>query len=238
VKTAALAILLSACATDVDRSRGALGETEIAPARELAVGAPEILDTREDGALLVGTLEPATEGTDEERVLILHGILDGAALDRSIEGLRVTDARFVRDSIATIGADGVLRVHVGGVVREIDAHAYGPLSVAGTRVAYTRGEIPLLELARADVASGVALLLTENMAPVWSPALSEDGERVVFVSGASGSPRLCLLDRDGVRTIESDRIPSSPRAPRFEDGLLSFEDERGDHTSIEIGEAQ
>ena len=59
------------------------------------------------------------------------------------------------------------------------------------------GEPPDLELARVDVRGGAHEQLTFGMAPVWSPALSEDGAEVVFVSGAGGEPRLHRMDAAG-----------------------------------------
>jgi hypothetical protein len=220
-----LGALLAGCAGDVQPAQGALGDVEEtlgdAP-RLVAGGEEELLDRRADGAAIFGRMEPAVEDADPERVLVLRASVPG------LDGLRVLDARFVDGGVVVIGADHVLRLLAAGDVRTLDENVYGPLSVAGDRVAYTRGEMPVLELARADLSSGEVAALTTDMAPVWSPALSADGREVIFVSGASGSPRLCRLGANGVVVLpEVERFPSSPRAPRWEGDELRFEDEEG-----------
>ena len=193
---------------------------------------PLDLDQRADGARIVGRLEPVPPNADPDRVLVIQLLRDGASIAQELapglDGMRVVDARFVGDAVVTIGADHVLRVHAGGRTAELDSHAYEPLSVAGTAVAYVRGELPFFEVARADVATGAVVAVTQGMAPAWSPALTPDGRAIVFVSGAEGSPRFYRIDGTGTRALPpTARTPSSPIAPRFEDGLLVFHDEQG-----------
>ena len=183
------------------------------------------LDRRADGARLIGTLLPVPPHADPERAVILRAI--GA--EPGLDGARVLDARFTRDGVVTIGTDHVLRLHRGGATTELDTGAYGPLSVAGDQVAYVRGAAPLLELARADVATGSSQQLTQQMAPCWSPTIAPDGGSIVFVSGVEGTPRLYRVERNGVpRALpQIGRTPGSPIGPRFEDGLYVFDDELG-----------
>jgi len=212
-------------------ARGALEDT-VAPAPTVigpALDAERVLDRRADGARIAGHLAPFPPNADPERVLVIRASGLSPAIAAQLDGTRVVDARFVGDAVATIGPDHVLRLHTQAGASELDREAYGPMSVAGTRIVYVRGEMPFFEVARADITTGTATALTTNMAPAWSPALTPDGETIVFVSGAGGSPRLYRIEGSGAPEAlpETARTPSSPIAPRFEDGLLVFEDEQG-----------
>ncbi|AKF07494.1 TolB family protein [Sandaracinus amylolyticus] len=194
-----------------------------------------LLDRREDGATLIGRLAPVPEDSDADRVLTLGT----SGLDGSLDGASVLDARFVAGGLVVLRADHVLVAHRDGATIELDTQVEGPLSIAGTRVAYVRGEFPELELAIADARSGQARALTQGMAPAWSPALSPDATEIVFVSGVRGSPLLYRVDTRGgaPRALPpSERFPTAPVAPRWTaDGTLHFEDERGPATLL-IGE--
>lgn len=234
-----VAALLAACATPPETPASAPLTVDDAPqAPSLAAPqAREVLDRRGDGALITGLLEPAPADSDPERVLVLSAEPALRAIDPALEGARVLDARFVGDdTIVTVGADHVLRAHAGGGSRELDAEVEAPLSVAGTTLAYARGDMPFFELARADVATGEVRAWTEGMAPVWSPALSPDGREAIFVSGAAGAPRLHRIAADGapIALPALDRFPSSPRAPRWQDGTLTFEDETGATALLDV----
>lgn len=216
---------------EVEGARGALEQT-VAPGPSVtgpSLDAERVLDRRADGARIAGHLEPFPPNADPERVLVIRTSGLSPAIAAQLDGARLVDARFVGDAVATIAPDHVLRLHTQEGVRELDREAYGPMSVAGTRIAYARGEMPFFELARADVATGEVIALTTNMAPAWSPALTPDGETVVFVSGAAGSPRLYRIEgsRAPEALPETERTPASPVAPRFEQGLLVFEDDQG-----------
>lgn len=209
------------------------GSPERAPhaavqAQSLA-GSEVVLDRREDGAVLLGRLEPAPPNSDADRVLVLRGERAGQPLDPSIDGARALDARFAADRIVVLGADHVLRVVHGGATVELDRAAEAPLSVVGSTVAYVRGEMPFFEVARADVVTGTARQLTQGMGPAWSPALSPDAAEIVFVSSVLGTPRLHRLRADGsVEALPaSARSPSSPIAPRWSGDRLMFTDEAG-----------
>jgi hypothetical protein len=67
------------------------------------------------------------------------------------------------------------------------------------------------------------------MNPAWSPALTPDGTAIVFVSGIEGTARLYRAENGEVRPLPpTERTPSAPVAPRFEEGLLHFVDHLGD----------
>jgi hypothetical protein len=185
-----------------------------------AFTAEVLLDARDDGATLVGQLAPVLPDTDAPRVVVLGPELGG------IEAL---DARFADGGTVVLGTDRVLRMHTaGGEVIALDDEVYGPLSVAGSKVAYVRGAPPDLELARADLRTGAVEALTHGMAPVWSPALSNDGTEIVFVSSAEGSPRLHRHAGGEITALPpTHRTPSAPTAPRWTGSTLIFEDESG-----------
>ena len=202
-----LVLALSACSR-TDATPVAL---EVAP---LLDEGEVLLDRRDDGAALIGRVMPVPEGSDADRVLTLRSV----GLDASLDCAAVLDARFVADGLVVLRADHVLVAHHDGAAIELDAQVEGPLSIAGTRVAYVRGEFPELELALSDARSGEARVLTQGMAPAWSPALSPDGSEIVFVSGARGTPRLHLVDTRGgaPRALPpSERFPTAPVAPRW-----------------------
>lgn len=187
-----------------------------------------ILDVRADGAALFGRVVPPPPNADPDRVLVLRGERDGRPFLGSLEGARVLDARFAGSALVVLGTDHVLRVHENDQVAELDAQVHGPLSVAADRVAYVRGEPPDLEVARADLRTGAVEAITQGMAPAWSPALSPDGTEVIFVSGASGSPRLYRSHGGPARALPaSPRFPTGPSAPRWIGDRLVFEDEQG-----------
>lgn len=188
-----------------------------------------VLDRRDDGATLLGRVQPVPENSDAERVLVLRTEGAGQPLEPALEGMRVLDARFAADRIVILGVDHVLRAWSGASAIELDTGAQPPLSIARSTIAYVRGEMPFFELARADAIGGTAEQLTQGMAPAWSPALSPDAREVVFVSSAGGSPRLHRFTASGtiVALPPVARFPSSPIAPRWEGDRLHIVDERG-----------
>ncbi|MDQ3034264.1 MAG: hypothetical protein M3Y87_17785 [Myxococcota bacterium] len=222
--------LQTAPAPEVAPSEGAIDEPR--------VDGQIVLDERADGARLIGRIEPVPANADPERAVVLRVLGDGASIasdiDPALDGARILDARFAGNGVVTIGTDHTLRAHAHGRAIELDTNAYGPLSVAGATVAYVRGHAPMLELARADVSSGTTVALTQDMSPVWSPALTPDGRSIVFVSAAEGTPRFYRIDGDGApRALPpTTRTPGSPIGPRFETDdvegeLLVFDDELG-----------
>lgn len=192
-----------------------------------------VLDQRDDGALLLATIEPAPPGSDAERTLILRSEPAGLVP----EGERALDARFARSAILVLGVDHVLRaIDAQGAITVVDDQAQPPLAVANDIVAYARGEMPFFEIARADLETGAARTITHGLAPAYSPAISEDASTIVFVSTASGAPRLHRIDAQGALTAlaPTPRTPSSPIAPRLEGSVLRFHDEAGE-VSIDLG---
>lgn len=219
----ALAVLLVACEGDVAPAAAPLAQALPSPGAEEV-----ILDVRADGATLFGRVVPPPPNADPDRVLVLRSELAGQPIAPALEGARVLDARFAGGALVVLGTDHVLYAHEGGAVVELDAQVFGPLSAAGDRVAYVRGEMPELEVARADVRTGEAVSITQGMAPAWSPALSADGREVIFVSGVTGSPRLYRSEGGASRALPPvERFPTAPSSPRWVDDRLIFEDEQG-----------
>lgn len=183
-----------------------------------------ILEEEDGEPILAGTLEPVRPQTDARRVIVL----DTHPRGFDLHGQRVLDARTVSDGVVTIGADRVLRHHTAKSTVELDSDVLGPLSVEASRVAYVRGEAPDLHLFVAHLATGRIEPIAPHLAPVWSPVLSEDGREIVFATAAQGRPQLFRRDASGqLRRVHSDRTPSSPRAPVWRDGVVTFEDEQG-----------
>ncbi len=195
------------------------------------VGAELELDARADGSRLYGTLLPAPEGTDADRVI------DAAWRDASgaITSIgRVLDARFVGADVVLVDPTHTLVVLHDGTRTELDRMAEAPLAVRAGAVVYARGDMPFFELARLELSSRAIAALTDGYAPAYSPAIDADGS-IVFVSSRDGSPRLHRVRVGGdIEALPSTRrTPSSPRAPRLENGRLTFDDERGT-TSVDV----
>lgn len=208
------ALFSIACAEEVGR----------APT-ELTIAPGEVLLDRRDGAALYGRLLEGPDHGDGDRVLTLRSERAGRPFLGELEGTPVLDARFGDgETIFVLGADRVLRDRTAA----IDDRVIAPLSVVGSTVAYARGEMPDYEIARADARTGAVETITQGMAPAWSPALSPDGRELVFVSSVTGTPRLYRWQNGSARLLPpSDRFPTTPVAPRWENGVLSFEDEAG-----------
>lgn len=244
-------VVLAACASALN----AACSTPSAPSgatRPLVETSPEVreepltqervvLDLRDDAVALSGRVQAAPADTDADRVIVLDAHEAWAVIDPALSGAHVLDARFVddavvEDAVVTLGSDHVLRVHRAGSSSALDAQAEAPLSVAGHLVAYARGDMPLFELARADLHTQSVTVWTEGMAPLWSPALSEDGTSAIFVSGVSGEPQLYRVDGSGAPVMLEGvaQFPSSLRAPRWVGSSLHFEDESGHALTLDV----
>ncbi len=189
----------------------------------------EILDQRqtETGALaLAGPVEPVPFGTDAPRVVVLEVVPDHLA---AIRGARVSDARFTADGAVILGADGVLRHVTSTGTTDLARDALAPLSVEANRVAFAGGNPPDLVLSVVDLGDGTVHAVAPDLMPAWSPALSPDGSAVIFAASIDGMPRMVRATLGG--TVEVlppiDVVPSSPRAPIWRDGILTFDHEEG-----------
>lgn len=234
--------LLAGCRPAVEKNE--TGQTEARVAQALEAGAV-VLDRAASGAVLLGQPRAVPADTDGARLLRLRW-LDGRGAEVRVEGAaEVVDAHFFADGAAIVavreGGELVTLAANGTTARVLDHDAHGPLSVSGNAVAYARGRAPELEIARADLLSGGARELTTGQAPCWSPALSDDGRAVLYVSAATGFPELYVV-REGsparklTSRVEGEAVPfpTSPRAPRWRGdehrGTLSFADETGEKT--------
>lgn len=217
----AIAVLIVACEGDVSPAE--------APLSLPAPRADEVvLDVRADGATLFGRVVPPIPNADPDRVLVLRSDRSGQPMAGALEGTQVLDARFAGGALVVLGTDHVLRAYTDTETVELDAQVHGPLTAAGDRVAYVRGEPPELEVARADVRTHSIDAISSGMAPAWCPALRADGREIIFVSGVTGSPRLYRSDGGAPRALpEAARFPTGPSAPRWTGDRLFFEDEAG-----------
>jgi hypothetical protein len=200
-----IALLLVACA----------GEDAATVAASLS--AREVLLDQRGDARLIGLLHDAPIDGDADRVLTLRG-----DVPPELDGVDVLDARFGAQGIVVLGADHVL----SDGTTPIDSDVVGPIAVRGSIVAYARGQMPDYEIVRADLRTGAIETITQGMAPAWSPALSSDGREIVFVSSVTGTPRLYRYD-GAAHLLPPSRFPTSPIGPRWENGVLAFEDELG-----------
>jgi hypothetical protein len=232
--TLLIALAATACQepASTTTSTGSAPETRTQALEERDIAARSILlDARAEGvhgerAMLRATPEPVREGTDAYRTMVLGEAPSKLGIK---SGTRVLDAQFVEDGVVILGADHVLRHHTERGIKEIATNALGPLSVAGDRVAYVHGEAPDLLLAVADLESGESTQIAPTLAPVWSPALSQDGEQVIFVASFEGRPHFFRADMKGnLESIPTGlRTPSAPVAPIWMGDELLFQDERG-----------
>lgn len=173
---------------------------------------------------LAGFVVPTRTRTDALRTVVLSEVPDG--LD-SLSGQAVLDAQFVDDGAVVLGADHVLRHYTPTGERELASDVLGPLSTAAGRVAFVHGMPPDLRLAVIDLEAGETRALASELTTVWSPALSPDGREVIVAASEDGRPQLFRVDPTGnVHTLaDFGAIPSSPTAPIWRDGRLTFEDD-------------
>lgn len=192
------------------------------------VGAREVVlhPSAQAEGRLGGTIEPVRANTDALRVVTLDARAEALGLPA---GARVLDARRVPGGVVALGADRVLRLYAGGQVKTLDTEALGPISAEAGRVAYVRGEAPDLALRVMSLREGMPHSVTEAPMPAWSPALSADGQEVIFVATHEGQPHLFRAPWGGVAQPipTGTRTPSSPVAPIWRGDTLTFEDEQG-----------
>ncbi len=226
------ALSLSACERDPDAVLRSLDSARV-PTEVLQ-------DLRDDGARMFATVQPVPPNSDAPRAVIARWVdRDGAKASWSFDGIPVLDARFVPGSeaalVLTRTRELVLLPSRSAMPSHIDSEVLGPVSVSrnGRYVAYGRGEIPDVEIVRYDLARGQAVGGTQDMAPAWSPVLSEDGSRLLFVSGKTGAPELWELDTDHTAVQRTDRtrdpipFPTGPSAPIWDRNTIAFEDNDG-----------
>jgi hypothetical protein len=201
----------------------------LAAARQAAADLPAgavLLDLRSDGTSLQGLPDFAIPEADP--VPSLRGLVMAGGRERRwrFDGVSIREARFVPGGggavVLTLRGELLWLPALDAAPRALDARVSGPISVAagGRYLAYVRGEPPELEVFRYDLLTGAAKPVTGDLAPAWCPAISADGQEVLFVSGASGAPalmrgrvggaaaRLTAADPPGHATT----VPSGPRA--------------------------
>lgn len=240
--------LVVGCRPAAEQTEKTEGRAQAQIAAALGRGAV-MLDRSASGAVLLGQPRPVPADTDGARVLSLRW-LDERGVTVPTDALGdVEDARFVPGETGLVAvrenAELVLLDAPGANARVLGRDAHGPLSVAPHAVAFAQGQPPELEIARADLRSGVVRAVTVGQAPCWSPALSPDGDAVLYVSATSGLPELYVVRGNAAprrlsRRAEGEIVPfpTSPRAPTWvgdeHRGTLSFGDETGER-SLALG---
>ncbi len=210
-------LLLAACE--------APGNSSSTATRSQALESPEVLIHKiSDQKMVRGFLEPVPANTDAPRVLTIS---DGLARLGVEPRTRVLDVKFTDGGAFVLDATNVLSFHDGKTSRKIDYPVHGPLSVRAGKVAYMKGGIPDMTLHWAST-TGEAESLTPEVKG-WSPALSEDGESVIFVANVEGRPQLLHRTPDGqlFEVAWDGRFPTAPVAPQWRGDTLVFEDEMG-----------
>lgn len=229
------ALCLVACESDPDATLRSVDATR-APGEML-------LDLRDDGTRMLATVQPVPPASDAPRAVIARWLdrTDSKDSAWTFDGIPVFDARFVPGSqaavVITSGRELVLLSSRRALPALLDSQAHAPLSLSqdGRYLAYARGEIPDLEIVRYDLVRKAQVGATHEMAPAWSPVLSEDGSRLLFVSGSTGYPELWELRDDQSVLQRTDRrhapipFPSGPSAPIWNRGTIAFEDPSGVH---------
>jgi hypothetical protein len=230
-----IVLSLTACAEDPNSALRAL-DSPRQPGEVLQ-------DLRDDGARMFSTVQPVPPFSDAPRTLIARWI-DPKGRENSswaFDGVPVFDIRLVPGSEAVVAITSRRELVVIASHREsptpIDSQAHAPLSLSrdGRYVAFARGEIPDLEIVCYDLVRKARVAATQNMAPAWSPVLSDDGSRLLFVSGSTGHPELWELRDDQSVVQRTDRMrdpvpfPSGPSAPIWNRDGIVFEDPDGVH---------
>lgn len=178
---------------------------------------------------ITGVPYPPPPNADPDRILAATLHHDGSQTDLG----DVEDAKFLDDGSLVLINRAHDLVHVSGAAHKVLAsRVYGPLSVVGTRVAYTTGPgMPDFRAAALDVATGQAWRAAEDLMPAWAPALSEDGTGLVFASGHTGTTSLVVAELGpelrvtGLHPI--GLAPSGPNAPIWQASSLIYESEEG-----------
>jgi len=222
----------------------------VAPAVVVS-GAPEavgrkaadeiLLDLARDGSALVGRVEPAPVDTDGDRVMVVR-LLGADGRDALVQGGQpVVEVRFTRGAYPLLVLDTehtLSRIAAPGATAEsLATTVYGPLSLSldGQTVAYTRGEAPMLEVVRHNLATGAVVAVAPGIVPAWSPALSPDGREVIFVASSDGRPEYWRA-MEGAEARRWQEVgagvpfPTGPSAPVVYGDTLVFEDEAGVHS--------
>ncbi len=195
--------------------------------RTAALESGVTLDVSADGQVLGGEVEPVLPNTDAMRVVTIDRTPNGVELN----GRRVLDARMVGNDVLVIDPDHTLR-RIGQQAAVVDRDVWPPLSIENGRVAYVKGHAPDLQLTIADLATLRKTVPMPSLLTVWSPALSEDGDEVVFGASVNGQAKIVHLDVSGETHIidAKGRVPSSPIAPKWQDDRVTFHDEAGEFT--------
>lgn len=177
-----------------------------------------------------GTLRDAPENADPARIFDAVLVADGKRTP-ILDG--VEDAKFLDDgSVIAISNQHELIRWTPTSQTKLMENVFGPLSVAGQRVVFTVGEaMPDFRVVALDLESGQQWDAPRNMSPAWSPALDQDGERVLFTTSYTSESTIVLGHLGDEFEVESefkvDLPPSGTNAPILKSDVLFTQTEMG-----------
>ena len=148
---------------------------------------------------IVGESDPVEADADPPFAVRARLEKGGGEVPWSLARRALCDARLLRDGrVVALTPEGevLLADREVGPITTLDRDAVGPIgaSVDGRHLVYVKGEAPEMEVVAFDRVTGRARTVVTNMGACWSPAISDDGQRVVFASSHSGVPALWLRD--------------------------------------------
>lgn len=174
---------------------------------------------------------PYAPPPDADPDRILAAVLNGTTPLKNLGD--VEDAKFLADGSLVLVNRAHELIHVTDAAQNVVAtHAYAPLSVVGTRVAFTTGSaMPDFQAAVHDVSSGKTWVAPREFMPAWAPVLSDEGSHILFTSGHTGTATLVTADLRTEDVVEDVRPialpPAGPNAPIWQGDTLLYESEEG-----------
>lgn len=230
----ALTLLLSACSQE----RAPAPVARLAP-RSARAADELVLDVSAGGDALLARVLPAPENSDADRTLRVRLVTSNGQRRWRFGDAAVIEARFVPRSEALLVITTTHElVRLDGpeaAPRVIDQRVFGPLSLdaLGRAVVYTRGEMPELQVVRADLATGETRALAPTLVPAWCPTLAGDGREVITVASPEGTPGLWRIRPDAPPArweLPADTaLPTGPSAPVVFGDMLVYESDGALH---------
>lgn len=181
-----------------------------------------VLDARwADGAWsrMVGTLAEVPEAADPPMRMTVR-IERGDAPGSDVAVGDVSYARWTPDGgRIVVDTDRTLWIEAAGTDARarIDGQVEGGVSVSrnGRFIAYARGDVPELTIARVDLAGDrQPVAVAPEALPAWGPGVADDGT-VVFVAAHSGLPAWYRAEVGG----EAEQLTGVGRDPSSDDAL-------------------
>jgi hypothetical protein len=229
-----LTLMLTACSPE----RAPTPPARLAPLSARAAD-ELVLDVSARGDVLLGRVLPVPAQSDADRTLRVRMVTSNGQRRWGFGDTPVIEARFVPrgEALLVITTTHEL-VRLDGpeaAPRVIDQHVFGPLSLdaLGRAAVYTRGEMPELQVVRADLATGETRALAPSLVPAWCPTLAGDGREVITVASPEGTPGLWRIRPDAPPArwdLPADTaLPTGPSAPVVFGDMLVYESDGALH---------